>query len=333
MKKFRKTLIAIIVIIAISSLTFYIGRQIGLNTDMSSTNTTVEEKIVGTRTITKTLTSSGEISTSNTEKLEISTTKYFETMCVEEDDTVKIGENILKYTDGTYLVAPYDCVISSYSVPETLKQATSSNYIEDKNLKDLTISLNVSENEISNISVDKEVQITLTADTIKIYTGKITKINSVGTYGTSGTTFAVTVAFENDGVAKLGMSVSCEIKIDELTDVVAVPINGVQENGSKKYVIVIENGEEKEVQIQTGLSDDEYVQVTEGLKGGETIKVVTTTKQNTVRNTNKSSSGNGDKNFGNGSSNGGQRGNMNSKGGSGAPSEGSQGMPNMPNNK
>ncbi|MBQ3415768.1 MAG: HlyD family efflux transporter periplasmic adaptor subunit [Clostridia bacterium] len=333
MKKFRKTLIAIIVIIAISSLTFYIGRQIGLNTDMSSTNTTVEEKIVGTRTITKTLTSSGEISTSNTEKLEISTTKYFETMCVEEDDTVKIGENILKYTDGTYLVAPYDCVISSYSVPETLKQATSSNYIEVKNLKDLTISLNVSENEISNISVDKEVQITLTADTSKIYTGKITKINSVGTYGTSGTTFAVTVAFENDGVAKLGMSVSCEIKIDELTDVVAVPINGVQENGSKKYVIVIENGEEKEVQIQTGLSDDEYVQVTEGLKGGETIKVVTTTKQNTVRNTNKSSSGNGDKNFGNGSSNGGQRGNMNSKSGSGAPSEGSQGMPNMPNNK
>lgn len=333
MKKFRKTLIAIIVIIAISSLTFYIGRQIGLNTDMSSTNTTVEEKIVGTRTITKTLTSSGEISTANTEKLEISTTKYFETMCVEEDDTVKIGENILKYTDGTYLVAPYDCVISSYSVPETLKQATSSNYIEVKNLKDLTISLNVSENEISNISVDKEVQITLTADTSKIYTGKITKINSVGTYGTSGTTFAVTVAFENDGVAKLGMSVSCEIKIDELTDVVAVPINGVQENGSKKYVIVIENGEEKEVQIQTGLSDDEYVQVTEGLKGGEKIKVVTTTKQNTVRNTNKSSSGNGDKNFGNGSSNGGQRGNMNSKSGSGAPSEGSQGMPNMPNNK
>ena len=329
MKKFRKTLIAIILIIAISSLTFYIGRQIGLNTDTSSTNTTVEEKQVGTRTITKTLTSSGEISTSNTEKLEISTTKYFETMCVEEDDTVNEGDNILKYADGTYLTAPYDCVISSYSVPETNNKATSSNYVEIKDLKNLIISLNVSENEISNISLEKEVQITLTADTSKTYTGKITKINSVGTYGSSGTTFGVTASFENDGTAKLGMSVSCEIKIDELKDVVAVPINGVQENGNKKYVIVIENGVEKEVQIQTGLADDEYVQVTSGLNGGETIKVVTTTKQNTVRNSNKSSSGNGERNFG-GSSNGSQRGDMNSKGSSGGPSGG---MPSMPEGK
>ena len=330
MKKFRKALIAIIVLIAISSLTFYIGRQIGLNTDTSSTNTTVEEKTVGTRTISKTLTSSGEISsTSNTEKLEISTTKYFETMCVEEDDTVKIGENILKYTDGTYLTAPYDCVISSYSIPETKTYATSSNYVEVKNLKDLNISLSVSENEISNISLDKEVQITLTADTSKTYTGKITKINSVATYQSSGATFAVIVSFENDGIAKLGMSVSCEIKIEELTDVIAVPINAVQENGSKKYVIVIENGEEKEVQIQTGLADSEYVQVTSGLNGGETIKVVTTTKQNTVRNSNKSSSGNGERNFGGGTSNGGQRGDMSSKGSNG----GAQGMPSMPNSK
>lgn len=36
-------------------------------------------------------------------------------MCVEEDDTVKKGENILKHTNGTYLVAPYDSVITEMS--------------------------------------------------------------------------------------------------------------------------------------------------------------------------------------------------------------------------
>ena len=36
-------------------------------------------------------------------------------MCVEEVDTVKKGENILKYTNGTYLVAPYDSVITEMS--------------------------------------------------------------------------------------------------------------------------------------------------------------------------------------------------------------------------
>lgn len=290
MKKIKKVILILMLVGVVSTITFFIGKQIGLNTDSSSTSTTVEEKQVGTRSITKTLTSSGEIQAASTEKLNLTTTKYFEIMCVEEEDTVAEGENILKYTDGTYLVAPYNCVISSYSVPTSGSICTSSNYIEISNLKELQISLSINENEISNISVDKEVSITLSADTSKTYTGKVSKISSVGTYQSSGSTFEVNVNFENDGNAKIGMSVSCEINIAELEDVIAVPINAVQENGNKKYVIVIENGEEKEVEIQTGLADDEYVQVTSGLEGGETIKVVTITKQNTIRNSNSSNS-------------------------------------------
>lgn len=292
MKRVKKTLIIIILIGVISSITFYIGKQVGLNVDTSSTTTTIEEKTVGIQTIKKTLTSSGEIQTSNTEKLELSTTKYFETMCVEDDDTVKTGENILKYTDGTYLTAPYDLVISSHSVPETKNKATSSNYIEVKDLDNLLITLSINENEISNISLDQEVEITLTADISKTYTGTITKIDSAGTYSASGTTFSVEVSLQNDGNIKLGMSVSCTINIKELTDVLAVPIDSVQINGDRKYVIVVENGETKEVDIETGLSNDEYVQVTSGLNGGETIQVVTTTKQNTIRNQSSNRDGN-----------------------------------------
>ena len=165
MKKIKKAIIIIILMAGVGTATFFIGRQIGLNTDTSSTSTTIEEVTVGTQNIKKTLTSSGEIKTSNTEKLEISTSYYFETMCVEEDDTVKKGENILKYSNGTYLTAPYDLVISSYSVPETGNKATSSNYIEVQELDNLVVSLSISESEISNISLDQEVQITLTADT------------------------------------------------------------------------------------------------------------------------------------------------------------------------
>lgn len=60
------------------------------------------------------------------------------------------------------------------------------------------------------------------------------------------------------------MSVSCTINIQELTDVLAVPINAVQIT-DKKYVITVENGETKEVSIETGLSNDEYVEVKSGL--------------------------------------------------------------------
>lgn len=283
MKKFKKALFIIILIAIVATITFFIGRQIGLNTDTSLVTTTIEEVTVGKQTIKKTLTSSGEIKSAKTEKLELSRTYYFETMCVEEDDTVRQGENILKYTNGTYLTAPYDLVISSYFVPDTKNKATSSNYIEVQNLKDLTISLSINENEISSINLEQEVQIGLTADSNKCYTGKIKKIDSIGTYEPSGTTFPVEVSLENDGNIKIGMSVSCVINIEELTDVMAVPIDSVQINGDRRYVIAVENGETKEVDITTGLSNDEYVQVLSGLNGGEKIQVATTTKQNTIR--------------------------------------------------
>lgn len=283
MKVFKKALLIIILMAIVGTVTFFIGKQIGLNTDTSSASTTIEEVTVGTQTIKKTLTSSGEIQSANIEKLELDTSKYYETMCVEEDDTVNEGENLLKYTDGTYLIAPYDLVVTSFSVPETETKATSSNYIEVQDLKNLNVNLNINESEISNISLDQEVEISLTADSSKTYTGKISKIDSIGTYSASGTTFPVEVSLVNDGNIKIGMSVSCTINIEELTDVLAVPIDAVQINGDRRYVIVVENGETKEVDIETGLSNDEYVEVKSGLNGGETIQVVTTTKQSTIR--------------------------------------------------
>ena len=283
MKKIKKILMIAVLLVIVGAVTFFVGKQIGLNTDTSSTSTTIEEVTIGTQTIKKTLTSSGEIKTANTEKLELSTSYYFETMCVEEDDTVKKGDKILKYTNGTYLTAPYDLVISSYSIPETKNKATSSNYIEVQDLDNLIINLSISENEISNVSLKQEVEIVLTADTSKTYKGKIIKIDSIGTYSSSGTTFSVQVELKNDGNIKIGMSVSCTINIEELTDVLAVPINGVQVNGDRIYVLVLENGETKEIDITTGLSNDEYAEVKSGLNGGETIQVVTTTKQNTIR--------------------------------------------------
>lgn len=294
MKKFKKVIFIIILIAIFSTITFFIGKQIGLNTDTSSTTTTITEETVGTQTITQTLTGSGEVDSANTEKLSISTSLYFETMCVEDDDTVKEGENILKYTNGTYLTAPYDCVIISNSVPETENKATSDNYIEIKDLTNLTTTLSINENEIANVTVGQEVSIVLTADETKTYTGKITKIDSVGTYASSGTTFSAVVDFENDGNAKLGMSVSCTVTLEEKKDVIAVSIDAVQTTSDKKYVIVVKDDKTTEnVEVETGISNDNYVEITSGLIGGEKIQVVTTTTQSTIRNSSSKDSSSG----------------------------------------
>ena len=199
----KKKILLIIFIIILILGSFFIGRQVGLNTEDDKTQIITREETVSNHDIKKTLTTSGTVEAKTTEKLELETTKYFKTMCVENDDTVKTGENILEYTDGSYFTAPYDCVVISSNVPETENKFTSSNYIEVSNLDTLITTISINENEINSVAVGQEVEITLTADESKTYTGKITKLDSVGSYQASGTTFSGTVEFENDDTVKI----------------------------------------------------------------------------------------------------------------------------------
>ena len=276
-KKTKKVIIAIIMVV-IFILGILVGNLIEKNKENEIVNeeetTRIVEVEVGTQTIENTLTSSVKIKSSGTENLELDTTKYFQTMCVEENDIVKTGENILEYTDGTYLVATYDCLINSMSVPETENKCTSSNYIEVENLSNMTMNLSISETEINKIEKGQEVEIELSAIEDTTYTGTITSINNVGTYSSSGTTFSAVVTFENDGNAKPGMSASCEISLEKAEECIAVPTEAVQTKDNEKYVVVVdENGNTENVTIETGISNDSYVQVLSGLTGGETIQM------------------------------------------------------------
>lgn len=280
----KKKILMIILIILLVGGAFFIGRQVGLNTEESKTKTVITEKTVSTQDIKKTLTGSGQVSSKTTEKIELTTTKYFQAMCAEEDDTILEGENILEYTDGTYLTAPYDCVIVSINVPDTESKCTSSNYIEVSNLTTLQTTIQISENEISEVKENQEVEITLTADETKTYTGTVTKIDSVGNYSSSGTTFTATVEFENDGNVKLGMSLSCTVILQEEKDAISIPIEAVYQNDNgEEYVNKINSdGTVEETVIETGIADDSYVQIISGLELNDKVQIITETTESST---------------------------------------------------
>ncbi len=210
-KNSKKIIAFIIVILIFSGISFYIGKRVGLNTDTSSSNTKIEDVKVSKQSIKKTLTSSGQIETSSTEKISLNTSYYYNSILVEEDDVVKKGEKIVKYSNGKYLTAPYDLVIKSTSLPTKGKKATSSNYVEVSKISEVIVNISINESEIPNIEMGDEVEIVLTSDSSKKYTGKISKISSVGTYSSSGSTFAAIVSLQNDGDIKLGMTINITV--------------------------------------------------------------------------------------------------------------------------
>ncbi len=315
----KKKILLIIFIIIVVIGSFIIGRQVGLNTEDDKTQTVTREETVSNHDIKKTLSATGTVSAKTTEKITLATTKYFKAMCVEEDDTVKTGENILQYTNGTYLVAPYDCVIISLNLPETENKCTSSNYIEVSNLDTLTTTISINENEINEVAVGQEVEIKLTADESKTYTGKITKLDSVGNYQASGTTFSATIEFENDDTIKLGMSTSCTVILKEEKEVLAVPIDSVLQNSEGEQYVnkVKEDGTLEEVIVETGIADESYVQITSGLSLNDKIQIETELTESTTNSDRNNQGGFG--NFGGG---------MNDKQGGTMP-EGAGQMPDM----
>lgn len=206
-KRIKSLIPTIIIILIVGVVAFFIEKRIGLNTDTSSSNTKIEDVVVEKHTIQKTLTSSGQIEASKTEKLSLNTSYKYSTLLVEEDDTVKKGEKILKYTNGKYLTAPYDLVITSYNVPEAKKVCTSEHYINISAYNVLNSSFRVDETKIDSIYIGKEVKIKVPALNDKEVSGYVTDISSTASNGK----FTVIVEYDNDGEIKLGMTVNITV--------------------------------------------------------------------------------------------------------------------------
>ena len=237
--------------------------------------------IASLNSIKTSLTTSGEIVSGNTEKISLNTDYSFSTMCVEEGDSVTEGQKLIKYTNGTYLQAPYNCVLISSSLPEKEEICTSSNYVELKSLDSLAMSLQIDESEINKVSIGDEAEIEITS-TNEILTGYVTQISEVGTYSTSGSTFSAIVSFENNGNLKIGMSASCTIILEEAENALTIPLEALQtDDEQNNYVTVInDDGTSTKQEVEIGIQNDAYVQIVSGLSEENKIEVQETSTDN-----------------------------------------------------
>ncbi|MEA4815015.1 MAG: HlyD family efflux transporter periplasmic adaptor subunit [Oscillospiraceae bacterium] len=148
----------------------------------------------------------------------------------------------------------------------------------------LEVTLNIDELDISNVSVGQTVQIT--ADAVDgTYEGVITKVSVAGTTTNGTTTYPVTVKLTNTGDLLPGMNVDAVIVIAEANDVLAIPSAAVERGNlvlitsaspSASNAVQEQNAPEGYVyvNIETGVSDDDYIEVKSGLQKGDTVAYI-----------------------------------------------------------
>lgn len=257
-------------------------------------------------------------------------------------------QNTVNKLDDYTITAPIDgtVITKNTKVGDTLDATngqTTLAVIYD--LSYLTFDISLDELDINQVQVGQTVHITCDsledAGTIE---GVVTKVSVAGTTENGVTSYPVTVQIDNPPEDLLpGMNVDATIVVDEASNAVAVPISAVQrgnivyvkDDSAKNTDETMVNGTLlpdgwKAVEVETGLSDDNYIEILSGIAQGDTVYV-----PQVMRDTSGEESEMGMMPGGMGGMSGGQMGGMpgsgggmpSGSGGGGRPSGGGGGMP------
>lgn len=231
----------------------------------------VPTALVSRGNIEKTISGTGEVKGSASEKLKPALWRYLKSFDAPLNKLVRAGEPLMTYTNGEVMSAPYDLVVKSRTVPKTWEALSQDeHFVEVERVDTVHVEMPVAESDLASLAEGQEVGVVIGSQGAR--TGVISNINQVGAYQASGSRFTVTVEVPNDGSIWLGMSATLSVKVAQATDVLTVPVSAVQGDGDAKAVTVLDpGGSLRTVGVTTGLSDGTKVEVAGEIKEGDAV--------------------------------------------------------------
>ncbi len=180
-----------------------------------------------------------------------------------------VGLDGIVYAKGSGIVTEV-----GYAVGDTLVR--SGNLVSYAPEANMTISVDVSQEDIITLEVGDSVKIEFSAYEDEIYEGVITSIVTTNTSDSSATvSYPVTISVLGD-TAKLygGMTANITFVTEEKEDVLYISKKAIIDENGKKYVYVDSAFGKKELkEVKTGLSNGVYIEITEGLEEGDTVYI------------------------------------------------------------
>ena len=257
----------------------------------------------------KGLSSDSELETSRSNYLSIKASyQAAEANVAQSEASLK---EIMDQISKTAIRSPMDGVVTKLNVElgERVFGAgfsMGSDIMTISDLRNIEAVVEVDENDVVLVSVGDTATIKVDAFKDQEFTGIVSEIgNSANTTGL-GTqqevvNFEVKIKLiDPENSLRPGMSCTADIETETIENVLSVPIQSVttrsdmpkmdqamgddEEEGiiqvktekkentkPKEIVFIIKDGKAKSVEVETGLSDDNYISVTKGLEGGEQV--------------------------------------------------------------
>ncbi len=199
-------------------------------------------------------------------------------LALENNSTKLKNYNITSPIDGTVVLKNYKQGDNLYETGLKLCVVYDLSYLQ--------VTMNVDELDIPNVKVGQTATITADAISGKTFTGKVTKVSTVGTTTSGVTTYPVTIQIDDFGSLLPSMNVNAKIIVNQSENVLAVPVNAVARGGrvlvksegataTPGQAISVTSGSTPEgfeyATVTTGLSDGTYIEIKSGLKESDVI--------------------------------------------------------------
>jgi RND family efflux transporter MFP subunit len=176
------------------------------------------------------------------------------------------------------VTAPISGTVNAVNVKngDDLGKASSNNARETPviigDLGTMKAEVRVNEVDIPKVGVGQAATLTFDAVEGLAATGRVEKMDALGTLSSGVVTYGVTVAFGAlDPRIRPGMSVSAAIVMDTKEAVVSVPNSAVRSRDGKPYVQVLANGAPENRDVKTGIANGTHTEVISGLSVGEEV--------------------------------------------------------------
>jgi len=187
--------------------------------------------------------------------------------------------------DGTVLKAPIagtviavNGTVGSPSTTSNSANSTSTGFLQIADLTKLQISASFAEADATKLRADQAATVTWSALSGARATAKVTTIAPTATTSNNVNTYAVVATLDTvPAGARIGQSVTMQVTVASVADVVRVPTAAVRSAGGQRTVLVRTAAGDEARAIRVGVEGDQFTEVTSGLTAGEQVVIVTST--------------------------------------------------------
>lgn len=174
---------------------------------------------------------------------------------------------------ATQILAPFDGLVASARVVEGATYAPGAEAFTIVDPGQLVVSADLDEVDRPRVRAGQAATFTVLAFPGQPLTGQIAALSDVATTRGGTTIFPVTITFTMPaGLALLpGMGVEVTLVTEARADVLALPDNAIRRKGDRQYVLVRANGQDREVEVRTGVRAGGQVEIAAGLQEGDVV--------------------------------------------------------------